>query len=285
VHLNVTTTSGCRGRCVYCPQDRYWDAMADRPRYLTAAELHRLVPNLEGTHFETMSFGGFSEPFDNPEIVELLTLAHELDFVDEVAVYSNGEAMTPARMQELGHVRFGTVDVSCHGFDPEIYRRTRSFIDPAAVRENVLFLLDNRANIANLTISVSGPFGSDESLDELAGLCAASGATLFRRDLHSRAGLLRIGNGNGRPKSGPFRCAKFDFEKPVLVPGGDLSLCCQDFALRYVIGNLHARPFGEIMAGSPLRAHVLDVAAGRSTDPGLACYRCVFCVPVESAAP
>ena len=174
MHLNVTTTSGCRGRCVYCPQDRFWDAMTERPRFLTAAEFGELVPNLEGTHFESISFGGFSEPFDNPEIVELLTIAHGLDFVDEVAVYSNGEAMTPARMRELTGVRFGTVDVSCHGFEPETYRRTRSFIDPAAVRENVLFLLENHSNIANLTISVSGPFGSEESLDELAELCAAS---------------------------------------------------------------------------------------------------------------
>ncbi|HEY1365849.1 MAG TPA: radical SAM/SPASM domain-containing protein [Gaiellaceae bacterium] len=279
MHLNVTTTSGCRGRCVYCPQDRYWGAMADRPRFLTAAELRALVPQLEGTRFATMSFGGFSEPFDNPEIVELLSLAHELEFVEKLVVYSNGEAMTPATMRSLAHVDFETVDVSCHGFDPETYRRTRSFIDPAAVRENVLYLLENRANIRNLTISVSGPFGSDESLAELDDLCAAAGATLFRRDLHSRAGLLRIGNGNGKPKSGAFRCAKFDFEKPVLVPGGDLSLCCQDFALRYVLGNLHERPFAELMASSPLRTHVLEVAAGRRDDPDLACYSCVFCVP------
>ena len=256
--------------------------MTERPRYLTAEEFAALVPMLEGTQFETMSFGGFSEPFDNPEIVDLLTIAHELEFVDELAVYSNGEAMTPDTMRALAHVRFGTVDVSCHGFDPETYRRTRSFIDPAAVRENVMFLLENHSNIADLTISVSGPFGSKESLDELAELCAVSGARLFRRDLHSRAGLLRIGRSNGKSKSGAFRCAKFDFEKPVLVPGGDLSLCCQDFALQYVIGNLHRRPFAELMAESPLRRHVLDVAAGRRDDPGLACYRCVFCVPTAN---
>jgi hypothetical protein len=257
--------------------------MAGRPRYLTAAEFSALVPMLEGTRFETMSFGGFSEPFDNPEIVELLTLAYELEFVDEVVVYSNGEAMTPATMRALEHVRFGTLDVSCHGFDPETYRRTRSFIDPVAVRENVLYLLENHTNVANLIISVSGPFGSAESLDELDELCSVAGATLFRRDLHNRAGLLRIGQVAEKPKSGSFRCAKFDFEKPVLVPGGDLSLCCQDFALRYVIGNLHRRPFAELMAESPLRRHVLDVAEGRSVDPELACYSCVFCVPTAVA--
>jgi hypothetical protein len=52
-----------------------------------------------------------------------------------------------------------------------------------------------------------------------------------------------------------------------------------------VIGNLHVQPFGEIMAGSPLRRHVLDVAAGRTSDPELACYQCVFCVPAEEGSP
>ena len=69
----------------------------------------------------------------------------------------------------------------------------------------------------------------------------------------------------------------------VLVPGGDLSLCCQDFALQSVIGNLHDRPFAELMASSPLRTHVLEVAAGRRTDSALACYDCVFCVPAAAS--
>jgi MoaA/NifB/PqqE/SkfB family radical SAM enzyme len=281
VHLNVTTTSGCRGRCVYCPQDRYWEAMRERPRFLTAAEFESLVPMLEGTHFDVLSFGGFSEPFDNPEIVDLLMLAATAEFVDEVFVYSNGEAMTPETMRALEHVRLGTVDVSCHGFDPETYRRTRSFVDPVAVRRNVIHLLRHRENIDNLVISVTGPFASDESLRELEELCESAGATLFRRDLHNRAGLLRIGR--DERKSGAFRCAKFDFEKPVLVPGGDLSLCCQDFALHSLIGNLHDRPFAELMASSPLRTHVLEVAAGRRIDSALACYDCVFCVPAAAS--
>jgi uncharacterized Fe-S cluster-containing radical SAM superfamily protein len=296
VRLNVTTTSGCKGRCAYCPEDRFKAAMADRPRYLSASELCELLPNLAGTHFEVVSFGGFSEPFDNPEIVELVTLVSEQEFVDEIAVYSNGEAMTPATMRRLAGVRFGTVDISCHGFEIDTYRRTRSFIDPRAVRSNVMFLLENHANIDKLTISVSGPYGSEQSLAELEALCDTFGATLLRRDLHTRAGLLRIGRDRNdrsddggarnsrRSRSGPFRCAKFDFEKPVLIPGGDISLCCQDFALRYVVGNLHEETFAGIMSGSSLRRHVLDVANGRTDDPGLACYECVFCVPVNDDA-
>jgi hypothetical protein len=86
-------------------------------------------------------------------------------------------------------------------------------------------------------------------------------------------------------RSGPFRCAKFDFDKPVLVPGGDLTLCCQDFALRHVLGNLHAQSFHEIMSTSVARRHVLAVAAGLVDDPSLDCYKCAFCVPLQAPVP
>jgi uncharacterized Fe-S cluster-containing radical SAM superfamily protein len=278
VYLNITTTAGCRGQCLYCPQDAFQFAMGKRPTLLSLEELTSLLPHLSDTRFKAVSFGGFSEPFDNPEIVALISLMSIQDFVDEIWIYTNGEALTPSIAKALADCPLARVDVSCHGFDSEVYRRTRSFIDPLVVRDNVIYLLAHRDNIANLTISVTGPFGSDEDHAELQRLCDAAGARLERRALHSRAGLLRIGQMESELRRGPFRCAKFDFEKPVLVPGGDLTLCCQDFALRHILGNLHQQTFHEIMSTSLARQHVLAVAAGLVDDPQLDCYKCAFCV-------
>jgi uncharacterized Fe-S cluster-containing radical SAM superfamily protein len=284
MHLNITATSSCKAKCVYCPQDRFTSAMEEQPGHLSCLEFVELLPALSGTHFEVVSFGGFTEPFDNPEIVDLITMASEQTFVDQIHIYTNGEALTPGIADALQDVRLGYVDISCHGFDEGTYRRTRPFLDVARIRENVLFLLRNRRNIDRLTISVTGPFGSRASLAELETLCSQYGAGFERRDLHSRAGLLHIGRELEVVKSGPFRCAKFDFGKPVLVPGGDLALCCQDFALEYVIGNLHRKTFEEIMQDSPVRKRVLETAAGLRDDPNLNCYHCCFCVPVGQEA-
>ena len=284
MRLNITTTAHCTANCVYCPQDQYRAAMTDRPAYLSREEFTSLLPRLDDPHYENFSFGGFSEPFENPDMVDLLGLAAEQDNVDGVSVYSNGEHLTPEVVRAIRHIPLTLVDISCHGFDERTYRRTRPFLDAAKVRENLLFLLQNRDNIAQLVISVTGPFGSVELIAELQMLCEGHGAEFVRRDLHSRAGLMRIGRARESPKAGPFRCAKFDFEKPILLPGGDLSLCCQDFSVQYVMGNLHRQTFGEIMRHSPLRNHILSVAAGRREDPTLHCYRCLFCVPTAPLA-
>jgi hypothetical protein len=279
MHLNITATSSCKAKCVYCPQDQYTSATDGRPRHLSSREFQELLPNLAGTRFEVVSFGGFTEPFENPEIVDLLKITGGQTFVHEIHIYTNAEALTPEVAGALRQVRFAYVDISCHGFEPDTYRRTRPFLDAARIRENVQFLLANRRNIDRLTISVTGPFGAPAELARLEALCAEYGAGFERRELHSRAGLLHIGRDWSPPKSGPFRCAKFDFGKPVLVPGGDLALCCQDFALEHVIGNLHRQTFEEIMRDSPVRKLVLETAAGIREDPSLNCYRCCFCVP------
>jgi hypothetical protein len=278
MYLNITTTAGCRGKCVYCPQDLFQKAMEPRPAFLTAAEFADLLPALRDTHFQAFSFGGFSECFDNPDIIDLLDMVQRQDNVEEIWIYTNGEAVTPEVVQQLARIPIARFDVSCHGFDARVYQRTRPFIDSNKVRGNLLYLLEHRPSIARLAVSVTGPFGSERDRSELAALCQAFGAFLEIRKLHGRAGLLKIGQPAVR-KQGPFRCAKFAFDKPVLVPGGDLSLCCQDFSLSYIIGNLHRDSFQTIMTHSALRQHVLAVARGTLQDPELPCYQCEFCVP------
>jgi MoaA/NifB/PqqE/SkfB family radical SAM enzyme len=281
MRLNVTATSFCKAKCVYCPQDQFISAMLGRPPHFSRQEFSELLPSLAGTHFRVVSFGGFTEPLDNPEIADLLSLTARQSFVDEVHVYSNGENFTPAMVEMLQNVRLAYVEISCHGLDTDTYRRTRPFVDAVKVRNNMVHLFRNRGNIDRITVSVTGPFGSPAALAELEALCIGSGVSFERRQLHSRAGLLRIGREEDVSKSGPFRCLKFDFGKPVLVPGGDLVLCCQDFALEYLMGNLHRQSFEEIMRDSPVRRRVLNAAGGLSEDPELKCYRCVFCVPKE----
>ena len=272
MRLNVTTTSGCRGKCVYCPQDEYQHAANALPRYLTPAELRELRGNL-GRRFDEISFGGFSEPFDNPDLVELLEIARTL--TDRISIYTIGDLVDRSVVDRMAHVPIDRFDVSCHGFEPRVYERTRPFVDPRRVRENLLYLFEHRDHIRKLVVSVTGPFGSDEARAELAELCHRYRARLDLRDLHSRAGLLRIRR--RKQAAGPFRCRKDAFEKPVLVPGGGLVLCCQDFGMRTQLGNLHDQSFDEILATSPARRHVLAVAAGQVRDPSLACYECEFC--------
>src|ERR1700674_1255729 len=128
MHLNITTTSSCKAKCVYCPQDRFTSAMEGQPRHLSSLEFVELLPRLAGTHFEAISFGGFTEPFDNPEIVDLIKMTSEQTFVDQIHIYTNGEALTRSISEALQHVRLGYVDISCHGFDAVTNRPTEPFL-------------------------------------------------------------------------------------------------------------------------------------------------------------
>jgi len=59
----------------------------------------------------------------------------------------------------------------------------------------------------------------------------------------------RAGNVSERPTAlGPFSClfAVKDFDHNVVVPNGDVYMCCQDYGLKHKIGNLFETNFDDL---------------------------------------
>jgi radical SAM protein with 4Fe4S-binding SPASM domain len=51
----------------------------------------------------------------------------------------------------------------------------------------------------------------------------------------------------------PLTCASTPFfDRNVLLPNGDVVLCCMDYNLKHVIGNLLTQTYDEIMNGEKL---------------------------------
>ena len=77
---------------------------------------------------------------------------------------------------------------------------------------------------------------------------------------HTRADSLNLEQIEGQPismtphnvfsltcKSTPF------YDRNVLLPNGDVVLCCMDYDLKHIIGNLLTQTYEEIMQGKPLQ--------------------------------
>lgn len=68
--------------------------------------------------------------------------------------------------------------------------------------------------------------------------------------------VVKVVNGNTRSGNlapvekrgpGPVNCPRWD--QPVLLPNGEVVLCCQDYGLKHVIGDLNESTYEEILAG------------------------------------
>lgn len=71
--FSITTCVGCVNRCSYCPQDLFLKNYKG-VRVLTLANFKKMLKNVSK---ETMIvFGGYSEPFQNPECSNMILYAH-----------------------------------------------------------------------------------------------------------------------------------------------------------------------------------------------------------------
>ena len=66
----------------------------------------------------------------------------------------------------------------------------------------------------------------------------------------------------------------------VLLPDGSLALCCNDFGLANIIGNLEKQSYDEIMLGEKMRS--IKRAMHIDLDADLICRKCMFAEEVRN---
>jgi radical SAM protein with 4Fe4S-binding SPASM domain len=68
------------------------------------------------------------------------------------------------------------------------------------------------------------------------------------------------------------------YDRNVLLPNGDVVLCCMDYNLKHVIGNLLTQTYAEIFAGEPLAEIIKWNEAARFD-------KCSICKSCENVTP
>lgn len=221
--LEVCTVASCSVRCKLCPQDvlkaAYPKGTAHRLTWDAFAVALESVPKHVRIHFS-----GFVEPWLNPECSEMLAIALMRGY--RVAVYTTCVGMADPKDVARMLVTFkDRVDVVCvHLADGE----HMPFQDgPQAAP---FFIAALRAGgIEPEVMMMSGP---DFAAVDRAGNLIPS---LIRR-------------------TGPIRCSYSpDYSHNVMLPNGDVHLCCMDYGLKHKLGNLFTDTWETIMQGETLR--------------------------------
>ena len=105
---------------------------------------------------------------------------------------------------------------------------------------------------------------------------------------HTRADSLNVEQIGGQKNISitpmntfPLTCASTPFyDRNVLLPNGDVVLCCMDYDLKHVIGNLLTQTYEEIMQGKPLQ----DLIALNESPEFSKCSICKSCENVRQLA-
>lgn len=227
--LDITVNAGCKVNCNYCPHTK-------------------TIPHLKGSHynmtFETFKdclktvpnvvqicFAGFSEPFLNDDCLDMILYAEKCGY--PIIVYTTTVGLDTEKLKQIEHIKFVSFEVHM----PTKSGGERIFINNTY--KSILKQIYETINETHFT------FICNNNQDELLDLIPFVSSEFIHIEMaHSRAGNNEYFS-SIPIKKGKLLCDR-GLVSNVLLPNGDISICCQDFGAKHIIGNLLQQSYQDI---------------------------------------
>ena len=254
--LEITTVIGCTLMCTFCPQMELRSAYGKENRSLGLGDFVNLLSKVPER--VRIDFSGMAEPWLNPEATDML--AHAMSKGHQVAIYTTLQGMTESdarKVLDLISRHASQVEVVCLHL-PDDQGNMRGWRESSAYNSILRMFLGHEAlrqldGFQVMTMSGDGNF--HPSIAEIVGRKVKG----FRG--HSRAGSLtdREIEPPPTPKNEfALSCASTPFyDRNVLLPNGDVVLCCMDYNLKHVLGNLFHVNYLDLFRSQELRELII----------------------------
>lgn len=223
--IEITTRIGCILNCKYCPQStliREYSKYSNENmmsfqtfRYC----LDKIPKNVR------IDFSGMCEPFTNPECVDMILYAHQQGY--EMFLYSTLVGLKLQDIEKLKGIYFPTICI--HLADNE---HNSHFV----VNDNYIEVLQEFIKNFHCGYHCHGTVHN--LIRNIVGEESAKQVSISETSLNSKAGSVE-----GKPydyKYGEISCnsSGLEFNKNILLPNGDIILCCMDYKMEWILGNL-----------------------------------------------
>ena len=232
--MEISTNVACRVQCDFCPQELHIKQYSSKNKlnnisygYPTQMSLDTFKNCLAKIPKSVIiSFAGYTEPWLNPDCSKMIIHAYENGY--QIEVFSTLVGMKLSDVELVKHVKFSIFHL--HLPDEENIAKIAVNNDYLDVLKKVL---DNIPNVTGMSMGNLPP-KIKKTLD----------IDLLPDEMNNRAGNVHFLKSNQK-QFGPLVCArdtKLDLldivDDNVLLPNGDVALCCNDYGLQNIIGNL-----------------------------------------------
>jgi hypothetical protein len=272
--MELTTMIGCPLMCTFCPQDNLRTNYGKGIKYMQPVDLVKVLVKLPKN--TRIDFSGMSEPWANPECTQMLEMVLYMGF--KVAIYTTLYGMTdPERVRKVLESHPEQVEVimlhlpDANG-NMKGWKNNEEWQRAAAVISHT----NVPCGVGAMTMDKNGVVHPD--LQPMVGRLAGWVG-------HTRADSLDPEQVAGQALSVTPRndfaltCRSTPFyDRNVLLPNGDVVLCCMDYNLKHIIGNLLTQTYDEMMEGKPLQ----DLIKMNEADGFDKCSICKSCENVRA---
>ena len=217
--------------CSYCPQARFICA-------------YKKISNIVEMDFDTFRrcldkinkfvrvyFSGFTEPWLNRNCLKMILYAHKKGH--RIQLYTTLVGMNVEDIETISKIHFESFVVHL----PDGNGNT-------SIEINEQYIAVLKSVISRIPNAFYLYFGDIHP--ELKPLLKTTKTT--RSELMTRANNIEIKGKKIDRKSGPIRCTR-PIRSNILLPSGDVVLCCHDFGMKHVLGNLLKSDYDSLFTG------------------------------------
>lgn len=271
--IEITTKIGCPVACTYCPQDKTTgaykgDRMMSMDTFNKCLDKIPIKTNVLGHIYPRLEFSGFCEPFANPNCADMIVEGYNKGFTN-ITLYTTFRGMKMADYEKIKHIPFAFFSI--HLPDTKGYIQVKTDAEYLAVLRKCMETFevcffqygDIRPEVWNVI--------NDFDLSKI----------FWNVNIHSRAG--NVESIPAVPKlSGHIYCnasAGMALNHNILLPNGDVSVCCMDFGLKHIVGNLLTDEYIDLFKSE---GHNKVVAGMYVENMDTICRQCDYARKVEN---
>ncbi len=267
--LELSLTIGCRLNCNYCPQklllSRYYGQNINRKSKLDFDDFKIVLDKVQ--EGGTLSFCGMSEPFHNDQCADMIVYASEKGY--RICLNTTLVGMNLSDFEKIKDVSFENFILHIPDQDEHSkFVLTKEYLQ-------LLKLVNEKIRVDYYSCHGIVHEAVKDIIDKekYAGI-----------ELHDRAGNLDLDNYSSISVKDEIICYSGSEEQvggwmPVMLPDGNLVLCCQDYGMKHILGNLIQQSWNEICNGE----EYLSFQAGLKDDSiDILCRKCSKAKPKKT---
>lgn len=234
--VEITTAvpvKGCPLKCSFCPQT-HLIAAYEGERTLSYENFVTLADKLPKE--AQITFAGFTEPFVNPRCADMICYSHSSGH--PVSLFTTGVGMKIADLEQIRDIPFTGVQ---GGFVLHLPDQEGHFSHALSTGYmNLLRAIKEGSPVSNFQTVTMGTL--PEPLREMF-------PGTIRQTMYSRAGNIdRADAIKIETRKGPATCGCPErLYHNNLLPNGDMTLCCMDYSLQHILGNLYEQSYEDIV--------------------------------------
>lgn len=235
--IEVTLTMGCKLDCRFCPQklllNRYFSEDRSRTSMMSFDDFKKIADKVKKGG--TICFSGMCEAFLNPACTDMIVYAYEEGF--RLCLLTTLVGMKKEDIERLKTVEFD--DITLHIPDQE----GNSKFEISDDYIEILRLFQDNIRISSYSCHGEIHPAVEKYIDKSI-ICVSA--------MMNRAGNLDCG-AESHPK-GEVVCmvgtnGKYGNWTPEILPDGTVLLCCMDYGMKHVLGNILKTSVREILDG------------------------------------